>query len=108
MANDLSDKELIKLVNREHYINEANKILDDLLAVYRAKGLMKVNAQAIETLQKQGLKLFPKKYKENPKGIKFKDLPDSFDFSAYPTVAVITGEDVIAIDVDYPELLPTN
>lgn len=106
LANDLSNKELIKLVNREHYINEANKILDDLLAANRAKELLEVNTQAIETLQNQGLKLFPKKYKENPKGIKLKDLPDSFDFSAYPTVAVMTDEDVIAIDVDYPELLP--
>lgn len=106
LANDLGDKELIKLVDKKHYINEANKILDDLLAINRAKELLKVNTKAIETLQNQSLKLFPKKYKENPKGIKFKDLPDSFDFSAYPTVAVITGEDVIAIDVDYPELLP--
>lgn len=106
VANDLSDKELIKLVDREHYIKEANKILDDLLATNRAKELLNSNAQAIKTLQNQGLKLFPKKYKENPKGIKLSDSPDVFEFSEYPTFAVMTGKNVIAIDVDYPELLP--
>ena len=106
LANDLSNKELIKLVDRQHYINETGKILDDLLASSRVKELLDANTQAIEILQKQDLKLFPKKYKDNPKGIKLKDLPDSFDFSTYPTVAVMTGENIVAIDVDYPELLP--
>lgn len=106
IANDLSNKELIKLVDRQHYINETGKILDDLLASSRVKELLEANTQAIEILQKQGLKLFPKKYKDNPKGIKLKDLPDSFDFSTYPTVAAMTGKNIVAIDVDYPELLP--
>lgn len=106
IANDLNDKELIKLVNKEHYIKETNKILDDLLASNRAKELLENNSQAVESLQKQDLRLLPKKYKENTKGIKLNDLPDSFDFALYPTVAVITGKNIIAIDVDYPELLP--
>lgn len=106
IADDLSDKELIKLVDKKHYINEADKILDELLATNRAEELLNNNSEAIEILQSQGLRLVPKKYKQNPKGVKLNDLPETFNFSEYPTVAVMTGKNIIAIDIDYPELLP--
>ncbi len=106
IANNLDDKCLIDLVDRQHYEDEAKKLLNSLLAKQRTKELVELNMVAVNTFQKQGLVAIPKTYKENLKGLKLKDLPAEFDFKAYPTVAISTGTDVIAIDVDYPERLP--